>query len=242
MASFISAGHHNKDSGAIGSGTQENWEAKKFRDLVVPHAKKLGVKVITDDDNETLSEYLKRIQSGSGSVVVEFHFDAANGTASGSTAIVGVDADRLDKSFAQELVDLTAKILGIKNRGVKSEAQSHRGRLGLMREQGIVCLFITDHLCVFASEPIIILFVNSIVCGHLKIGAYQITQLVNTNDIFDIIGKVISFGIIFFRFWYGLQTNFVPCYIFSRSAIGFLFACLFTNTYQSLIGDICAVF
>jgi N-acetylmuramoyl-L-alanine amidase len=140
MASFISAGHHNKDSGAIGSGTQENWEAKKFRDLVVPHAKKLGVKVITDDDNETLSEYLKRIQSGLGSVVVEFHFDAANGTASGSTAIVGVDADRLDKSFAQELVDLTAKILGIKNRGVKSEAQSHRGRLGLMREQGIVCL------------------------------------------------------------------------------------------------------
>lgn len=140
MASFISAGHHNKDSGAVGCGTQENWETKKFRDLVVPHAKQLGVKVITDDDNETLSQYLTRIQTGSGSVVVEFHFDAANGTASGSTAIVGSDADRLDKAFAQELVDLTAKIIGIKNRGVKSEAESHRGRLGLMREQGIVCL------------------------------------------------------------------------------------------------------
>lgn len=140
MASFISAGHYNKDSGAVGCGTQENLETIKFRDLVVQFAKQLGVKVITDSDNENLSEYLKRIQTGSGSVVIEFHFDAANGLATGTTAIVGSDADRLDKAFAKEIVDTTAKILSIKNRGVISETESHRGRLGLMREEGIVCL------------------------------------------------------------------------------------------------------
>jgi N-acetylmuramoyl-L-alanine amidase len=140
MACFISAGHHLRDSGALGSGTQENLETIKFRDLVVTICKAKGLKVITDNDNETLSQYLNRIQTGDGSVVLEFHFDASNGKASGCTAIVGVDADKNDKAFGQELADGCSQILGIPNRGVVSEAESHRGRLGLMRESGIVCL------------------------------------------------------------------------------------------------------
>lgn len=150
MASFISAGHHLRDSGAVGSGTQENLEAIKFRDIVVNYCKSFGLQVITDNDNETLAQYLTRIKTGIGSVVVEFHFDAAaNNTATGTTCIVGNDADRLDRSFAKELVDTTAKVLGIRNRGIITEAQSHRGRLGLMREQGIVALL---ELC-FISNP-----------------------------------------------------------------------------------------
>ena len=74
MATFISAGHHLKDSGAIGSGTQENLETIKFRDIVIKLCKDMGLKVITDDDHETLKEYLDRIKTGDGSVVVEFHF------------------------------------------------------------------------------------------------------------------------------------------------------------------------
>lgn len=140
MACFISAGHHLRDSGALGSGTQENLETIRFRDLVVGVLKEKELKVITDSDNETLAQYLNRIQTGDGSVVLEFHFDAANGKASGSTALVGVDADKNDKAFAQELVDGCSQILSIPNRGVISEAESHRGRLGLMREKGIVCL------------------------------------------------------------------------------------------------------
>lgn len=150
MASFISAGHHLKDSGAVSNGRQENLEAIKFRDIVVKMCRNLGVHVITDDDKETLSQYLERIKTGSGSVVLEFHFDAAaNPAATGTTCLVGNDSDRLDKAFAKELVDANAKILQIKNRGVITEAQSHRGRLGLMREQGIVALL---EIC-FISNP-----------------------------------------------------------------------------------------
>lgn len=141
MASFLSAGHHLRDSGAVAHGKQENLEMIKFRDLVVNFAVSFGVKVITDNDKETLSQYLNRIKTGTGSVVLEFHLDAAvNQSASGCTAVVGTDADRLDKMFAKELVDTTASILGIRNRGVITEAQTHRGRLGIMREQGIVSL------------------------------------------------------------------------------------------------------
>ena len=138
---FISAGHHLRDSGAIGSGTQENLETIKFRDLVCSFLTSLGVAFKKDNDNETLQEYFDRIKTGDGSVVLEFHFDSSGtGKAGGTTALVGNDADRLDKAFAKELADTTSFILGVKNRGVKPESQSHRGRLRIMRESGTVCL------------------------------------------------------------------------------------------------------
>lgn len=141
---FASAGHApysvKKDFGAEGCGYKEALLTIELRGLVCSELDKLSRKYITDKDTETLGVYLERIQTGSGSVVCEFHFDAYNGTASGSTALVGDDADVLDKAFAQEFVDVTASILGIPNRGVKKEADSHRGKLGLMREQGTVCL------------------------------------------------------------------------------------------------------
>lgn len=146
---FVSAGHNTQisvragkiDPGAIGCGSREADLTVIQRDLTSAELKTLGIPNITDKNNESLGEYLDRIKTGDGSVVVEFHFDAANNaSATGCTSIVGNDSDRLDKAFAKELVDNTAAILGILNRGVITEAQSHRGSLGLMREQGIVAL------------------------------------------------------------------------------------------------------
>ena len=142
---FISAGHNpkgiRKDPGAVANGLHEADLAVEFRDLIGEELKILGVKFITDYDEETLGEYLKRIQTGNGSVVAEYHFDAAeSATATGTTVLVEEESDRLDKAFAKELVDSVAKCYGIKNRGIKSEADSHRGRLGLMREEGIIAL------------------------------------------------------------------------------------------------------
>lgn len=142
---FISAGHNPKgikvDPGAVGNGYHEADLAVEFRNLVAECLKARGVKFVTDKDDEKLAEYLKRIQTGNGSVVVEYHFDAAESPdATGTTSLIGNDADRLDKAFATELVNSTAKCFGIKNRGVKSEADSHRGSLGLMRETGTVAL------------------------------------------------------------------------------------------------------
>ena len=141
---FISAGHTpnglKKDPGASGNGYTEAALAVEQRDLTTAELKLHGAKFITDNDDERLGDYLKRIETGSGSVVLEFHFDAFNGVASGCTCLVGDDADRLDKAFAKELVDITALILEIPNRGVKQEKDSDRGKLGLMRETGTVAL------------------------------------------------------------------------------------------------------
>ncbi len=149
---FISAGHNPKgikrDVGAVANGYHEADLNVEVRDLVIAELERLNAKYIKDNDSERLGAYLRRIKTGSGSVVLEFHFDAASPSATGTTALVGNDADRLDKAFATEIVNVTSKVLGIRNRGVKSEHQAHRGRLGLMREHGTVALlevgFITN--------------------------------------------------------------------------------------------------
>ena len=151
---FISAGHNpnglKPDPGAIGNGYHEADLAVEFRNLVVALLLAKKIPVTTDRDDERLGTYLERIKTGNASVVLEFHFDAAaSPTATGSTVLIGNDADRLDKAFAKELVEANASILGIKNRGVKTEADSHRGSLGLMREQGTVALL---EIC-FISNP-----------------------------------------------------------------------------------------
>lgn len=151
---FISAGHNpngiKTDPGAIGNGKREADLAVEFRNLVITELQIKNVKYVADSDSERLGQYLERIKTGSGSVVLEFHFDAAaNPKATGTTVLIGGDADKNDKAFAKELVEATASILGIKNRGLLSETDSHRGRLGLMRESGTVALL---ELC-FISNP-----------------------------------------------------------------------------------------
>lgn len=151
---FLSAGHNSKsitvkqDPGAIGNGYKEGDLTIEFRDLVAHELDLLGIKYIKDSDDESLQQYVNRINTGDGSVVLEYHLDAGPETATGTTSLVEIDSDRLDKAFAKELSDTTASILGIKNRGVKSEADTRHKRLALMRENGIICLhelcFITN--------------------------------------------------------------------------------------------------
>lgn len=153
MTLFASAGHNTqgikKDPGAVANGYTEAELNVAFRDLFVKECKALGMKVIQDLDTETLGQYLARIKTGNGSVIIEFHFDAAaDPKVSGTTGLIEAEADRLDRAYAVECTNTVSKITGIPNRGVITEKESHRGSLGLMREEGIICLielgFITN--------------------------------------------------------------------------------------------------
>lgn len=148
MALFISAGHCNVkgktfDPGALGiDGRTEADETVKMRDAVVARLRKMGQKVITDLNTESLGQYLSRIRSGTGSVVCEFHFNAFNGKATGIEVLVQQDADKLDLACAKELAWGMREIMGLSLRGtgVKKESESQHRRLALMRESGIVVL------------------------------------------------------------------------------------------------------
>ena len=143
MTVFVSAGHDLKNPGAKANGFNEEKENIKIRDKVVEKYKCMypGSLIITDNDNETLGQYLKRIKTGNGSVVVEFHLDYfSDSKVSGTSTWVGDNADKLDLAFAKEMAQVGSEVMNIPNRGVFKESQSFHKKLGLMREQGTVCL------------------------------------------------------------------------------------------------------
>ncbi|WP_437918439.1 N-acetylmuramoyl-L-alanine amidase [Sphingobacterium sp. LRF_L2] len=141
LKSYSSAGHHLADPGATGvNGRQENRETIAFRDLVNAELGRKGKMVVQDNDTETLSQYLGRIDPTDADVVIEPHFNAYNGKATGVEVLVADDANERSKAMAKEIVDGFARIMGIANRGVKKESQSARGRLALMRKKGAVAL------------------------------------------------------------------------------------------------------
>lgn len=150
-------GHKNTDSGAVGvNGRWEADEAFKVKTRVIQILEAKGYNVITDNPTESLKEYLARIKPGPASVVVEFHFDAAaNPKATGCSVLVGDDSSKTSQSMAAELAQVISTSLGIKLRDggdgdkILFEKDSHRGRLGLMREAGTVALV---EIC-FISNP-----------------------------------------------------------------------------------------
>lgn len=149
-------GHKNYDPGAVSGNRTEADEAVKVRTRVNQILRERGYSVIEDRPEESLREYLARIQPGPASVVVEYHFDAAaNPKATGCSALVADNASKNSIQFGNKLAAAVGQSLGIRVRdggdgdGILFERESHRGRLGLMREAGTVCLL---EVC-FISNP-----------------------------------------------------------------------------------------
>lgn len=136
---YISAGHHLKDPGAVGNGYQEYKLCIELRDMVIAELQKSHADYIADKDYETLSAYLNRIQPGSGSVLCELHFNSASSEATGVEVIYPTRAYghtnhvEASKELAQTLSAEIAEALGIKNRGVKTEADTARKRLAVLQ-------------------------------------------------------------------------------------------------------------
>ena len=148
---FFSAGHSKNDPGAPAcDGSTEAIMTIALRDRVIAKLKAKGAKVVQDIDTENLGQYLARIQPGEGSVVCEVHFNAVTDPKATGTEVLIPDRHTAhEMDLATHLCVDGAKILGIKNRGVKTEGMSHRGKLGLMREEGMNVLI---EVC-FISNP-----------------------------------------------------------------------------------------
>jgi N-acetylmuramoyl-L-alanine amidase len=148
---FIFAGHGGLDTGAIGVDRRtEARETLKLRNAVCDVLRSKNVPYRIDDDNDKLSQVLKKAVTGSGSVVLDIHFNShVNAKATGVECIVADNADATSVQFAKEIVNSVTLPTGLTNRGIKKEGDTPRKRLGVMREKGIVCLLET---C-FISNP-----------------------------------------------------------------------------------------
>lgn len=134
---FPSAGHNINDPGAVYNGRKEAQEMMCFRELVVKFLNDQNHVNVPDQDSETASQHQSRIKTGNGSVVCEFHLNAsANLTATGTEAVISDTASANSKQMAIELTDASAKILGIRNRGVIPESRTPRKRIGIVNKVG----------------------------------------------------------------------------------------------------------
>lgn len=143
---IITAGHHAKDSGAVGNGYKENTLNVEIVELIIKRIKQLdsSIEIWTDDFKLTLSQVIAKVKefASTEDVWVEYHFDASvSPKVSGATALVADGARKKSKSIAKELVDIGSTILEIPNRGVKSEKDSARGRLAMLHTKATSVLY-----------------------------------------------------------------------------------------------------
>jgi N-acetylmuramoyl-L-alanine amidase len=145
---FISAGHSNRagrDRGATGNGFIEGELTVELRNLIISELNKLGVKPIVDGDNTILSETLNffRNLTTPNCIVLDLHWNAAAPTATGTETLIPSNPSQFEINLAEALSKAVNETLGIRLRGnhkgklgVKTEAESHHGRLGWMRLTG----------------------------------------------------------------------------------------------------------
>ena len=132
---IISAGHGGNDPGAVANGYTERDLAIEFRELLVKELLLLGVKPFIDDNKNALKQtlaWLKGVLKSDKTVCIDIHWNAAIPKARGTEIIIPDKPSLFESSFAKEILDVFVSN-GFTSRGVKTESQTARKRLGWMR-------------------------------------------------------------------------------------------------------------
>lgn len=144
---YCFAGHWNRDPGAIGpNGEKEADFTKKWRDLISLRVKQLcpEINVVNDDDNDSLSKVIAKTRNSIKSIdlLLEIHLNSAtNNKATGTESFIDDNGSARSRNIAAEISSIASKIMGIPDRGVKTESQSHRGQLGIVGMTGAAVLW-----------------------------------------------------------------------------------------------------
>ncbi len=137
---IIGAGHGGSDPGASGNGYIERDLAIESRNLLVAELQKMSVKYIVDPDSNALKGsllYFKKFFNAD-SVNIDIHWNAGSAAATGTEVLISTKAGPFEKQLATKITTAIATILGIKNRGLKTELDSARGYLGWLHQPGAV--------------------------------------------------------------------------------------------------------
>ena len=135
----VTAGHSNKDPGAVNGKFKEAELVSQFRNAVAYYLREAGIQYKTDGVgtlNQDLNAAIKLIKGSS--VAVEFHMNAA-----ASKQANGIETIALpkDKKLAQDLSKAVADVFGSRLRGDNGwidQSQSARGKLGFISNGGLI--------------------------------------------------------------------------------------------------------
>lgn len=135
---FVSAGHSDRDPGAVGNGYSEADVVLKLRDDIVEYLNAKGIVVTRDGsqgENLPLARAIEIAQEHDFSI--ELHCNSFV-----DPRATGVETLN-DPYFDQEgkvLCEAVASALGIDNRGVKGEGSGQHSRLGFISKGGGIIL------------------------------------------------------------------------------------------------------
>ncbi|MBC1209454.1 hypothetical protein HB815_00800 [Listeria booriae] len=134
----VFAGHGGIDSGAVGNGYHEDDLTLDIMLRTTKILRDAGHVVInnrTTDTNRNISADAKLANKENVDAVLEFHFDAADVSAEGTTGFY-CDTSKESKRLAQCVNDKLDDVF--KDRDVKSDVTTRHGRLGILRETNAV--------------------------------------------------------------------------------------------------------
>lgn len=153
---IIEAGHHfkpgNNDPGAVYGEFSEAELTRHAKERIAHYLKLFypDITVMLDDDTHTLAEVIKWVKEveNNNSIIYSLHWNAATPSATGVEAFVSNNASNKSKVMARRSLDVVTKISGLRDRGVKTESQSARGKLGILNTKSPATLiefaFITN--------------------------------------------------------------------------------------------------
>jgi N-acetylmuramoyl-L-alanine amidase len=157
---FLIAGHGGKDPGALGNGYVERDLAIELRRLIDLELRRIGVVATLDPDTNYLGQSLRWLRGkfGEKDVLLDIHWNASpSSAATGSEVIIPNVSSQYEREFANALLKPLTDI-GFRNRGVKPESDTARGRLALMNENAENLLL---EVCFITNPRDMLLYQNS---------------------------------------------------------------------------------
>lgn len=153
----VTAGHSNKDPGAIANGYNESDIVTDLRNIIVTKMRGDGYSVFTDGDGEenwSLAKAAELLESGN--IGIELHCNSADDTSAHGVECFSLPEKRL---VAQNIAQEISQAMGIQLRGDygwKDQKESARESLLIVNKGGtIVELFFitnTDELNIYLSN------------------------------------------------------------------------------------------
>ncbi|MCK6611544.1 MAG: N-acetylmuramoyl-L-alanine amidase [Bacteroidia bacterium] len=137
---YLIAGHNpkgpNPDPGAVANGYKEADLTVELRDMIARQLNLLNYPIWIDDDTKRLPEVLKEIDSSETCIVCDLHFNSGPPKASGVEVFVPTRSTHKERVLASAICSRISGITMLPSRGVRSEDQSARGRIGILHEPG----------------------------------------------------------------------------------------------------------
>lgn len=145
---YLIAGHNGKGTGACGL-FDEGEETIKFRDILdnALCAKNYCPETDFDKEDDKLNEVVRWLTNevNPDDLCIDIHFNAGASSATGTEVFVPDVSTDFEYNIAKEMCNCISSVLGIKNRGVKKESSSARGKLAML--SGFNCQQILIEIC-----------------------------------------------------------------------------------------------